>query len=486
MIAVSKVPTRMLIDHPAAILLVAVGASVALSRYAASGNWLPAGMGASIALVVPLVLTRTKWVIVALFLITGTLLSSRFGSFEIGGIRSDLPEVLLLALLGGWLLQKALTREADVIPFAYATVGLVAAALAGAAIALGRGSQFGDVLGPLKTFLFWLLVLPLASVLRSQKDLDWLERVVIGIAVAASALTLALAVLGIGVPSGDVAGITSLGVYSEATRYRPASLQLAFLAAFLLSHRVAMHRWSIRRGAGMAVLLLAQAISFNRSTWVALVVGLGLYAAFRPGNREPLRGLSVGIVSLAVLLGSLFLAGSGALGGSAEAVALRARSVVTPSVFEERSQELRNQENAVALSALRRSPLTGVGLNRPFGNRSAVYSHRAGAVVYSDTLLIHNTYLKLWLETGIFGIIALIGLALATRKMARRQTRAAIPTLGSRSLAAALCLLGFALQAVYQTKLYHRPTIIAATAALAILAGTGFVAKQPAFVDRAT
>lgn len=475
MAAIQWVPIRSRQPPTGVVVSAAVLTAVGIARFAAAGSWFVILFAAGAVVAVPVLLVKPRWAIVALLLISGTLLSSRFGSFDVAGIRSDIPEVVLVGLIAGFILRHAINSEAPLprLPrLAFAPVGLVAAAMVGATVALGRASSFGEVLGPTKTFLFWLLVLPIASELRSADDVDWLERVVLTIAIAAAGLVLVLAAVGIGIPSGEVTGITSLGVYSDATRYRPAALQLIFLASFLLAHRASTSGWSFPRGIGMALLLLVQAISFNRSTWVALAACLTLYALFRPGPRKPVIGLATVLVLVSVAAVSLALAGTGVLGPAAETVALRARSVVDSSVFEERSQQLRNKESAVAIAAIQRSPLLGVGLNQPFGARAAYYSQAGGVRLYSDTLLLHNTYLKLWLETGAAGMVALLVLALATLRVVRTHMRTLPARMGSRSFAAGLCLLGFAMQAVYQTKLYHRPTLIAVSAALGLIVGT--------------
>ena len=460
----------------------AVAAALLIGRYAAGGRFGVVALGLLGVAGVAVTLHRPKWGTVVLLILTGSLFPSRFGGFDVAGIRSDVPEALLFGLLGMWLLHQGLQRHLEGGRILYPLFGFVAAGVFGAAVALGRGAGLSEVLGPLKTFAFWLLVLPILAVVQQASDIEWLERIVLRIAVAGSVVTLMLALGGQGVPTGEVAGVTSLGVISDVTRYRPALLQLAFLATLLVAHRGAMTGWSLRRVTAMAVLLLVQVISFNRSTWVALVVSLALYGICRPGIRKPLRGLSVALLCVTVIASGVLAGGAGILGPSAKAIALRARSVVTPTVFEERSQQLRNEENEAAMSAIRRRPITGTGLNQPFGARVGRYSHDAGMRLYSDNLLVHNTYLKIWLETGLPGLLGLAALGATVWTMTRKHLRHLSPHMASRSLAAALCLLGFAMQALYQTKLYHRPTIVAIAVSIGLIAATDRLSSEPADV----
>lgn len=459
-----------------------IGASVLaalVARLAASGGLLLAGVAVAGPAALAVSLKRPKVAVVALLVSTGSLMPSGIGQFEVAGIRSDIPEMLLLSLLGASILTFALKPEPFRIPFAGALLALLAAAVFGAGVALIRGAGFGETLGPFKVYLFWLAVVPFAWCLRNKDEIEWLERLVIGLATAAAVVTLALVTLGVGVPTAETSGVTSLGITAEATRYRPAAVQLAFLATILLIHRATFGGWSVRRVFAMAALLTLLAASFTRSTWAALLVCVVAYALLRPGRRQPLRGIATGIVVILGVGAGLGMAASGLLGSSAEAIALRARSTVTPSVFEERSQLLRNAENEAAVAAIRRSPLVGVGLGQPFGGRTMRYSHTVGFNVYSESLLLHNTYLKLWLETGLPGVIAMIMLALSVWRMTRYHRTHAPPYVASRSIAAGLCLLGFSIQAIYQTKLYHRPTIVAIAVALALLAATDQVAFDP-------
>jgi len=453
----------------AAVALAALLAAASAAGRAQTVILLAAGIGAAFV-----VIERPRWALLAILVATGTVLPIRFGPFEVAGVRSDLPEALLILLLVTWVVSATLKGESFPL-LAWPVAGLVGAATVGAITALAKGAAFGEVLGAFKTYIFWLLLLPLWVVIREDGDSDWVERAVIWLAVGASALTLVLAAAGVGAPSGET-GVTTLGVESEATRYRPAVLQIAFLSTFLLAHRAAIRGWTMQRATAFGLLLLVQAISFNRSTWVALGVCLTLFGLLSRGG-PPLRGLTTVLTSGALVVAALGIAASGVLGGSAEALALRANSVLTPSVFEERSQELRNEENEVAVRAIKANPLTGVGLNQRFGQRTSRYSHQVGYAIYSDTTLVHNTYLKLWLETGLAGILALAGLAVALATITRRHRRGESQWVASRSLACSMCLLGFALQAIYQTKLYHRPTIVAAACALVIV-GAGDLARR--------
>ena len=431
-------------------------------------------LGAALAGVA--VALRPHWGVLAMLVACSTLLPTRVGQFSVAGVRSDIPEALLFLVLGVWVLKSA-RRTGPRNPLAHPLVGMAGAGCFGAVVAMASGASVGDVLGPLKAFAFWLLALAIVAHVRELDD-AWLERAVIVLATSTAVMAIGLAGAGISLAHTEVSEVVTLGVAAEAQRIRPAGLQLQFLATFLLVHRGVMRGWSMRSVAAVAALLVAQALSFNRSTWASLGLCLILYALTHPGARVRFRGLTTVLTTSVVLAAVFSLAAFGVLGPTPRSLAQRAASALNPAVFSERSQLLRNEESRIALTTISRKPITGVGLNQPYGSRLSVYSQRLAGRLYFDDQTLHNSYLKLWLEAGLPGPLALLALIVASGRLCRSQRRSGSVDLSSRSLAVSLALLGLALQAYYQTMLYHRPTLVTVAVALALLVGGHAAARE--------
>lgn len=414
------------------------------------------------------ILLRPRLGIVALLCSVATLFPTRIGAFEVAGIRSDVPEAVAILLIGIWLVRIGSVRGHPTRnPLAGPLLLIVAAAVLGSIVAMSGGATVSAVLGPLKTFVFWLVPLPLLAELRRPADLEWLQRLVLTLAIASAVVTIVLVMVGAGVPHAETTEVVTTGVRAEAQRIRPAALQIQFLGTLLLMHRATFAGWTAYRIAGLVVVLMAQALSFNRSTWIALVAVSIIYGLRRPGPRVGTRGLRTGMIGASALAVALLLGSAGVLGPTGRALAARAASTANPLVFQERSQSLRNEESRIARAAIARRPVTGVGLDQPYGSRRGRYSEQLRGRVYSDHLVLHNTFLKIWLDLGLAGVIGFVLLGGRVVKLARGRHRLQ-PMSSSLVLASILSVLGFALQAAYQTKLYHRPSIVTIGVALSL------------------
>lgn len=408
----------------------------------------------------------TAPVIVLTLILGATVFPIRLGSFELAGIRSDLTEAAVLGLVTSLLVRRSLSGQQP-LPFSREIRLMLAAAGAGAGVALANGAAYGEVLDPLKTFAFWAMAWVLAEAFPTEEALDRLEAIVIALAFGSALVVMGSAILGAAPPWAVTEEVRTLDQISVTARIRPEALSLGVLALFFVARRAALGGWRMGLGAVAAGLVVLQILSFNRSSWVSLGAALVIYARLRPAaSAARYRGLgtTLGVVVTAMI--GLAAASFGLLGPTAEAAALRMRSVADPSVFEERSQQLRDEENAAAWRTALDNPIAGIGLNQPY---SLVSSAASGTVpTTSRTRLLHNTYLKLWLETGLVGLFALAYLASSVRRTLRGG-RCGNRWWDDRALGAAMALLAFALQAIYQTKLYHRSTLLTVGVCLAFI-----------------
>jgi O-antigen ligase len=151
------------------------------------------------------------------------------------------------------------------------------------------------------------------------------------------------------------------------------------------------------------------------------------------------------------------------------AIVQRVVSTVRPDVLEESSYRDRADENRIALDALRRSPVFGVGLGQPYGARRAVYASAPPRYEYEDRLFIHNGVLGIWLQLGVLGLAGFGWLGLTVLRYVRDAARSHDPA-RIRQVSAGVAILAFGLQALLAIAITIRPTIVALSLALTLAA----------------
>jgi O-antigen ligase len=176
------------------------------------------------------------------------------------------------------------------------------------------------------------------------------------------------------------------------------------------------------------------------------------------------------VVAVAVYIGG----SNGTFGDTGRALALRVASIGNSDVLEESSLEDRTEEWEDAARALRRSPIVGVGIGAPYGAVRSVYDLDLNRRVYAQRLYIHNSWLGAWLRLGLLGVAGFLLLLRTVWREGARARREQPTEAASLVLVGVLAVYGFALQALFQTTLTDRATIVALACA------TAFVELRPA------
>ena len=450
----------------AAIVLAAIAAAALGSAALARGSLLPAAAVVGVAGLV-IALREPRLAIVAL-LGAIAFLPERFGRVSLAGIDTDVVEVLGFTVLAVWLVRAGSglghRRSALRLPVALLLLGTAV----GAVVALAGGTELAPVIGSAKVFALYALPLALASLLPDGSR-PWLADQVVRLATAGAALIVAYAAVGRPPPGTRTYLVVTLDTVSEAQRLRPPAMALVFLATLIVAHRLATRGPSAARLVTLAILLAAQGLSFYRSTWVPMALALAAFFLLRPGRRTPFRGFVTGATVLVVALVLYLAASNGSFGDTGRALALRVASIGNSDVLEESSLDDRTEEWEDAARALRRSPVVGVGIGAPYGALRSVYDLDLNRRVYAQRLYIHNSWLGAWLRLGLLGVA---GFALLLRAVWREGVRARreLPTeAASLALVGVLAVYGFALQALFQTTLTDRATIVALACATALV-----------------
>lgn len=190
-------------------------------------------------------------------------------------------------------------------------------------------------------------------------------------------------------------GIMRVGgtVGSPNTAGAYLSLLLAFAAGLLLTQTKFAHKWL-----ALTVLAfgsVALILTFSRGGWIALATAAVLICFFiwrqhRHSLKVPLR--------IFVLLGIIYLP---------------FHHVISARMFgdDKGSAESRIPLDNLAFRMIADHPIFGIGAN----NFTAVMDHYLTSEFRSEWLYtVHNTYLLIWTETGIFGLLAYLAFLLGT------------------------------------------------------------------------
>jgi O-antigen ligase len=469
---------RATLDPPPALTLdraraLALTGAAAVFAYLAAQRLLRGGLMVGLLVLAiglaVLVLERPRATVALMLVFSAPLAEPMRRLYYVGGLTTDAFEVLAYALILRWVISRGREARTPSWRFAGPLVLLVGGATVGAAYGLYRGADHTLVLGQFKSYLVYLLVLPLTALFTTTRDKARLERWVVTFCIAGSLVVLGAAAIGSSTPSeAPNIPINTFGVTTQVNRIRPAMLWLLFLATLIVLGKVFAYGMSRRRGAALALFLGVWLFSFNRSSWAALVVCAGVLALLRPGPRRPGRGIRTAAVAALLLPLFLALAASGTLGPSLRQVPARLDSLVNPQVVSEDAVQDRASEYPFAFNALRHSPLLGVGLGRSYGARRPFYDPRLGVVVYEDRPFSHNSIVFAYLQTGLLGIAALGWLAVAAIRAAREALRTMPPDIALRVLTGCVALLGYGIQSLTQTSLLHRPGITAAVVAMVL------------------
>lgn len=222
---------------------------------------------------------------------------------------------------------------------------------------------------------------------------------------------------------------------SRLTYYEPAANWLMMVALLTVvvaaASRARPPRWML---ASAPLLLAALVLSYRRSFWIALV--LSLLLAIVLGSTA--KGRRVIIPAALMIGGAIWLAGSVHF-QSQLPLAKRVASL-SPSKLETNAQDsYRLDERANVLAEIEAHPLTGIGVTIPWRAiaRPLSVEHEEGRQY------VHFAALWFWLKLGILGLLAYIGVMIASVVLAwQAWRRSPEPMLRAFALASLCAIVG--------------------------------------------
>lgn len=243
-----------------------------------------------------------------------------------------------------------------------------------------------------------------------------LQRIVIGVALLAATLMILQLGLGVQLIFGFRGAEYLSKDFSDVTRSAIGGglFFLGYAAYRLFLHACDGERWRWTALLGALIAVGGIVASFNRAIWAGFAVGALLLLIFKPRTRHSAFVPFVVLFTfVSIGVAGLFVAKPRAADALLERVA---------SIKEEgrrgSSLGFRFDENQQAMEALRRSPITGVGMG---GEYKRVYRQLSNTGSFeTEVAFIHNGFLSLWLKLGVFGLLLPVALLITGVKLARK------------------------------------------------------------------
>jgi len=272
--------------------------------------------------------------------------------------------------------------------------------------------------------LAYLLLLPIAV---ANLDIDRRQiQLLLGGAVALAIFKAMLGLIEIG--SGHGTGIEGGSI--TLTYYEPLAnwlIMIVMLGVFALAlARVRPPLWVLL---GSPLLIASLLFSYRRSFWIASVLGLALVLLLgtTPTGRRLLVPAGLGVTVAIWLLGSTNFQ-------SQLPIVKRATSLNPTSIQSNAEDRYRLDERADVTAEIRAHPISGLGMTIPWSAsvRTPSIDRPAGRQY------VHFAALWFWLKLGILGLIAYIGILIASAILAwqawRRSREPVLRAFGLASL----------------------------------------------------
>lgn len=415
------------------------------------------------------VLAVPRAVLLVVLVLAGTIWYAPHVPLSFGGVRTDEVELLCYGLLAWWAVRLLRGQAGpELRQWGRAAAVLVLAVLVGAAYGVLSGSDWSRVVANTKTFGLYLLVLPIAALFPGEVGARRLESWVMRLVIAGSLVVVWASATGV-VLQGRPGTVIDLNDLAMTARLRPALMPFLFVATVLLAGRISAAGWSLPRALTAGLFGAVWALTFNRSSWVALAIAIGVLAVVRPGPRRQQSTVATVLVTATVVPVLFLLAGHGTLGPLARSVVTRAQTVTSGSVVTSGSYTDRQREYRDAFHALARSPVLGVGVGGLYGARRSYYDPELRQIRYFDRPFSHNSWLYLYLQLGALGVagfLLLIGTAASAAITGRHRQE---PDQALRAAAGLCVLLGLALESLFNPNLLLRPNILAFVVVLVLM-----------------
>jgi putative inorganic carbon (HCO3(-)) transporter len=354
---------------------------------------------------------------------------------SLGGLQVSVTNLALIGLYVAWLTSVAI-RARSFMPLRANVnrVTLPAALLLlfyAASLLVARDVTLGafEVCNVLVLFLLFLYV---AETTTSREDVLFIVRALLIGLILQSCLMLAQAggLIGdtqfFGIEAradfgGDGRVSGTIGSPNPAAAYLSMMMAVALGAMLVEGRRV--DKWLASIGLAMAAVPLI--FTFSRGGWLSFLAVLATFMIFG-GRRVPRKTVAALFVALILL-------------------AIPFRGAIEERLYgdDNGSAASRMPLNKLAGAMIADHPVLGIGANN-FALAMEPYIARSFSGDWLYT--VHNTYLLVWAETGVGGLIVFVWLLVAIVRQGFRCSNLHDPLFGSLALGCAAGVIGFIVQ----------------------------------------
>jgi hypothetical protein len=225
----------------------------------------------------------------------------------------------------------------------------------------------------------------------------------------------------------QIEGSSTLTYYEPTANWLIMGVLLAVAAAALA--RATLPRWLLL---GTPLLLACLLLSYRRSFWIGAALGvlLVLMLGLSPIGRRLMIPAALGIAAGVLLLGSISFQ-------SQLPVVKRVTSLSPTSLQANLQDRYRLDERANVIAAIRRHPITGLGVTIPWPATARPLPLESS----ENRGYVHFAALWFWMKLGILGLFAYVGMLLGSAVLAWRTWQSSPEPLLSAFGLGSLCSL---------------------------------------------
>ncbi len=357
---------------------------------------------------------------------------------SLGGLRISLTNIALIGLYVAWLIRTVIQprtsapRRESLSKVTLPATLLVLFYLLSLLVAGDTTLGLFEVWSVLELFLLYLYI---AWAETSREDVLFIVRILLLGLIVQSLLMLAQA--GGLVGDIDFYGIKARAEFAGDNRVsgtigspNPAAAYLAMMMALALGVLLtdADRRDKYLAGLGLAAATIPLIFTQSRGGWISFSVGLASVLVF---GRRKVSWKSLRIVTVVLILLIIPFAG---------AIKERLQN------DDNGSAAARMPLNRLAGNMIADHPLMGVGANNFAVAMQSYLTHGfSGEFLYT----VHNTYLLVWTETGIGGLIAFVWLLVAVIRQGSRCWQSRDNLFAPLALGCTAAVLGFMVQMLF-------------------------------------
>ena len=270
------------------------------------------------------------------------------------------------------------------------------------------GNDFNEVIRILRFITYYLLFFVVTNLIREKKQVDFLVKSLLFIAVIVSMAMLLQAVLGesVKITPGRVETATTFEQAYKATRVLPPGRLLVFvLLISAICSVISTHLKPLYRSGYFYLTMIfgvGVVLTYNRSYWLAAFICLGiLFLRISGEGRIRMVYMTASITVVSVIL-FLCLASFGLIiEGNLSSISNRFSSLFSAKELgKSTSVKFRIMENEYAFQQIVKHPIIGIGLHNDY-RPPGIYGRDDSLTRY-----IHNSYLYILTDIGLIGLMS--------------------------------------------------------------------------------